>query len=53
VEKYEKKGIEKGIEKKTIDVIIKGKQNGISINMLSNITGLSIKEIKKIIEKHS
>ena len=47
--KYEQKGIEK--EKK--EIIIKGWRKGISIELLSDISGLPTKEVRSIIEQYS
>ncbi len=44
------KGIEKGIEKEKVDVILKGHQNGISVSLLSNITSLNEAQVKAIIK---
>ena len=45
-------GIEKGIVKEKINTIIKGYQNGLSLEILSSLTGFSIEEITLIIENH-
>ncbi len=50
---YEQKGIEKGIEKNTVNVILRGNQKGFSIDNLADITGLSIEEVQKIIRENS
>ena len=42
------KGIEKGIEKKQIEIILKAHAAGLNIAMISQITGLSEQEIRKI-----
>ena len=51
------KGIEKGIEKGEIkkqkDVVLRGHMRGISISILSNITGLSEIQVKGIINQVS
>jgi len=41
-------GIEKGIEKNTRDTALKMIQNGLDIELIANITGLSIEEIEKL-----
>ena len=51
--KHEQKGIEKGIEKNTVNVILRGHQNGIGIDILAKITGISTKEVQKIIRENS
>ncbi len=43
------KGIEKGIEKEKQNTIIRSWQNGIAVSMISNITGLPIAEVEKVI----
>ncbi|MEZ4907016.1 MAG: hypothetical protein R2771_05110 [Saprospiraceae bacterium] len=43
--------INEGIEKEKMEVILKGYKKGISINDLSDITGLSISKVREIIEK--
>jgi len=43
-----KDGIEKGIEKNTRETALKMVKNGIEINLISNITGLSVEEIEKL-----
>ena len=51
-EKGEKKGLKKGLEKGRIEgkeeIILKMKQKGMSLSKISEITGLSKEEIKKI-----
>jgi predicted transposase/invertase (TIGR01784 family) len=44
-----KQGIEQGIKKEKQNTIIRSWQNGLAIPMISNITGVSIAEIKKVI----
>ena len=44
-------GLHKGIELNKIDTVKKGHLNGISNDLLVNISGLSIREVEKIIEK--
>ncbi len=48
-----KKGIEKGVLKEKIDVILRGYSNGISLPILSNITGLTEKEVSQIINTYA
>lgn len=56
-DEIEQKGIEKGIKKGKIEgkieekrsTIIRSWENGISISMISNISGLSILDIEKVI----
>ena len=48
-----KEGIQEGIEKKTIDVILRGWENGISVDTLASITGLSEKKVKHIIDNRN
>ena len=43
-----KKGIEQGIEQGMKEAALKMKQNGLDINLITNITGLPIKEIEKL-----
>ncbi len=42
------KGIEKGIEKNTRETALKMKKSGLDINLIVNITGLSVDEIEKL-----
>jgi predicted transposase/invertase (TIGR01784 family) len=42
------KGIEKGIEKNTKETALKMKNSSIDLNLIANITGLSIDEIEKL-----
>ena len=42
------RGIEKGIEQKTIDVIMQLLKNNANLSLISDVTGKSIEEIKKI-----
>jgi len=42
------KGRLEGIEENTIQTAIKMKENGLDINLIANITGLSIEEIEKL-----
>ncbi len=44
------KGMEKGLLKGKIEVIINGWKNGLSIDILSNITGLSEEKVKQILK---
>ncbi len=39
-----------GERKKTIEVVVKSYENGLSISLISNITGLPEEEIKLILE---
>jgi len=43
-----KKGIEQGIEQGIKETALKMKNNGIDLNLIANITGLSVDEIKKL-----
>ena len=45
-----KEGIKEGVEKNTVDVVLRGWENGISLDMLANITGLNEEKVKMIIE---
>ena len=49
LENAEEKGIEKGIEKGKIEVAKKSLEAGLDINTISNITGLDISEIEKLL----
>jgi len=55
-EQIEKKGFEKGIEKgiksEKMRLIIQGYKKGISIELLSDISGLSLVMVQKIIHEH-
>jgi len=44
---------QKGIEKNTVNVILRGYQKGFSIDNLADITGLSIEEVQKIIRENN
>lgn len=46
----EEKGIEKGIYKETIDTIVRLKSLGLTIEQIAQGTGITIKEVKEIIE---
>ena len=48
--KYE--GIDIGIEQNRIEMIINLYKNGVSLELISKSSGLSIKEIEKIIENN-
>lgn len=50
IEKGIKKGIAKGIEKGLEQVVINGNKKGLSNDILSDLTGLSIKEIEEILK---
>ncbi|HMS69129.1 MAG TPA: hypothetical protein PKD18_13370 [Saprospiraceae bacterium] len=43
------KGAIKGERKKTIEIVVKSNENGLSISLISNITGLPEEEIKQIL----
>ncbi|HPN68928.1 MAG TPA: hypothetical protein PLZ32_05395, partial [Saprospiraceae bacterium] len=45
--------IEKGIEKKTIEIVLRCYTNGFSIENIMLITGLTEQEIKDIIQKNT
>lgn len=45
-----KEGIAEGIEKEKINTIVKGYKKGLSLEILSSLTGFSINEITLIIE---
>jgi len=55
-EQIEKKGFEKGIEKgiksEKMRLIIQGYEKGYSIEVLSDISGLSLVMVQKIIHEH-
>lgn len=51
-QKSETKGIEKGITLQKHNTIIRSWENGINIPMISNITGLTVPEINKVIAEH-
>lgn len=48
-DEVEQQGIEKGIEKEKRTAIIRSWENGIAVSMISNITGVSIDEVEKVI----
>jgi predicted transposase/invertase (TIGR01784 family) len=48
LDRAEKKGIEKGVEKNTRETALKMKKSGLDITLIANITGLSAKEIEKL-----
>jgi predicted transposase/invertase (TIGR01784 family) len=48
LDQAKKEGLEKGIEKKTIDTALKMKENGLDIGLIANITGLPIERIEKL-----
>ena len=45
-------GIEKGIEKNQIETVVNAQHAGLAVNKISQITGLSEKEINKILAKN-
>ena len=45
--------IQIGIEKKQTEVILKSFDHGIPMLMISEITGLSVDEVREILKKHS
>jgi len=47
------KGEQIGIEKKQTEVILKSFDHGIPMLMISEITGLSVDEVREILKKHS
>ncbi len=49
IEQGIEQGIEKGIEKEKQNTIIRSWENGIAASMISNITGVSIEEVEKVI----
>lgn len=57
IQKGEQIGIQKGeqigIEKKQTEVILKSFDHGIPMLMISEITGLSVDEVREILKKHS
>ncbi len=48
-----KQGMEKGVEKGKSEVILNGWKNGLSIDLLSNITGLSEEKVRKVLEDNN
>ena len=52
MEKGMEKGIEKGIEKNQIETVVNAHNAGIAVNKISQITGLSEKEVNKILAKN-
>ena len=46
-----REGIEEGEEKKTKEIALKMCKENIDINVISRITGLTIEEIKKLVEE--
>ncbi|HAY70547.1 MAG TPA: hypothetical protein DCX89_01525 [Saprospirales bacterium] len=46
------KGIEKGVESEKMRLIIQGYKKGYSIEVLSDISGLSLEMVQKIIQEH-
>jgi predicted transposase/invertase (TIGR01784 family) len=53
IEIGEKKGIEKGVEKQQTKTVIEGFKNGLSIEILMKITGLSETEINEILKANN
>ena len=51
--KGEARGEARGIKKNKIEVIIKGRENGLDLDMLANITSLSIEEVQTILKSHN
>ena len=49
----EEKGIEKGIEKEKIATVVKSYKNGISIPLISNISGLDEAKIEQILKDNN
>jgi predicted transposase YdaD len=47
-----KEGIEEGIEKRTREITINGLKNRMDMNLIANITGLSVEEIKNIAKEN-
>ena len=56
IQKGEQIGIQKGeqfgIQKKQVDVVLKSHDNGISIELISNITNLSEDKVIAILKEH-
>jgi len=50
--RYEKMGIEKGIEKGKTEVILKASKRGLTIEAISDLTDMDICEVEKIISDH-
>ena len=48
MEKGIEKGMEKGMEKKSIDVALQLLSKGMSLVVISEVTGLPVEEIKKL-----
>ena len=48
VDTSKQEGLEEGIEKRNIEIIKKGLQEGLSMEMMVTLTGLDIETIKKI-----
>jgi predicted transposase/invertase (TIGR01784 family) len=47
--KGKQQGIEQGIEKEKIKIIINAYDNGLTISMIAKITGLSDQEVQRIL----
>ncbi len=50
-QKHEQIGEKKGTEKRKIDFIFKGNENGISSDLLASIIGLTLSEIEDILQR--
>jgi predicted transposase/invertase (TIGR01784 family) len=48
LDQAKKEGLEKGIEKNTIETALKMKKSGLDTNLIANITGLSVEKIEKL-----
>ncbi len=44
--------IEKGIEKNKVETVINAFKNGISIQIIANITDLTIEKVEEILRNH-
>lgn len=53
IEKGLAKGLEKGSANEKIEVIVRGAEAGLSTDILSNITNLTLAEVEEIIQHHS
>ena len=47
------KGISQGLSQAKVEIVIKGFKNGISIDLLSKISGLSTEEISKLLKTNN
>jgi len=45
-------GRQEGIQKKEIEVVLKSHDNGLSVSLIANITGLGEEEVTKILKDH-